>query len=152
MQPGILHYSWLCKMFHLHLRTRLYLASLCPGALFEARRTPRNRCTIRSLVLAIERVLMRRRHAQEAHLKDISADGDVPALQYVGRVTKGNSSQALASLMHTVYSAETSSAQQTVLVSSSDILFRWSGCSLSMAHPNFCTHEKADISSGRPGA
>ena len=64
-----------------------------------------------------EIVLISRRHNQEPHLKDIIADDNVPALQYVGKVTKGNSSQALASLMNIVYSAETSSAQQIVLVS-----------------------------------
>ena len=58
------------------------------------------------------------RHNQKPHLKDIIADGNVPALQYVGKVIKGNSSHALASLMDILYSAETSSAQQIVLVSS----------------------------------
>ena len=64
-----------------------------------------------------ENVLMTRRHNQQPHLKDITADDNASALQYVGKVTKGNSSHALASLMNIISSAETSSAQQIVLVS-----------------------------------
>ena len=61
-------------------------------------------------------------HKREPHLKDITAADDVPALQYVGKVIKGNSSQALASLMNYIHSAETSSAQQIVLVSSNILI------------------------------
>ena len=69
-----------------------------------------------------DNVLMSKRHNQELQLMDSSVDDNVPILQYVGKVTKGNSSQALASLMNTVYSAESSSAQQIVLVSFNSIL------------------------------
>ena len=60
---------------------------------------------------------MSTRHNEKPHLKDIVADDNIRTLQYVGKVTKANSSHALASLMDIIYSAETSSAQQIALVS-----------------------------------